>query len=322
MKKPLNITRMLSIAALASFATDRSLEAANLIFSNLVDSETSSLMLNDSSGDPLPVGAIVQLVTFPDRTPSEISQLAALGPQSLLAASTPIGDPSSIGTGADSAPGQIEFRVITPLESPLSGIHLLILNQNTPETSDEVLLLRISDEAPADGLNELPGYLAVQLDLAKLVYGTADSTGFSTHSGPIPASFQSWIQTQLGVAKTAADYLPAADPDKDNQASALEYALGSQANSGHSIGAIQIHLEGNHGTLRFLERTDDPTLRYTPEGSQFLTAGSWRPLPTPVTPVLNPPEAAPDNYRWVECPVTTDFPTQFLRLSIEITGEN
>ena len=319
MNRPITIAPLLAVTMMGSLISVEHVRAANLIFSNLVELEDSSLTLKSSAGQALPLGAMVKIVTFPGLSASEIDALAAQGPESLLAASNPVGDASSIGTGADGAAGRIEFRAAIPLSTPLTGAHLVVLNQATPEASTEVLVLRIKDTLPADGLNALPGYLAIFLDRANLVYGAASSAGFFTQSGAIPANFHTWIQTQIGVAENDNDYLPDADPDADNQVSVIEYGLGSEGNSPSSIGSIRVHLQAGAKTLRFLERTDDSSLSYTVEGSQTLASETWQPLTTPVTPVLNPTEPAPLNYRWVECAVPAQYPTQFLRLDIELS---
>jgi hypothetical protein len=283
--------------AIATLAGGGTLHATIAVASNLAAETSSGSLLYDSHGVPLSIGCRVQLATFGEATPAQITGWAAQGAGVLLGHATTFGQPAAIGDGSEQA-GAIEFQSESPQAVPTSGLHAIVLNAPTAAAATELLLLKLGDTLPGDDASGLPGYLTAHFEDAELVFGGTHAGGFSTAASP--AGFDAWIATALGTGRPAGDYLPDADPDHDGLDNLLEYALGSQPSAGASLGRLHLHRlpDGSH-QVRYLRRNDDSALLYQPEHSTTLEGSGWQPLASPAEPLAAGPHPAPAGFQWI-----------------------
>ena len=183
-----------------------------------------------------------------------------------------------------------------------------------------------------------PGYSSVTVDSLPLEnsagvwsavsgdlrYTYTESTGTLTVATNAPFSaIQSWRQTYFGTIENAGTAADSADFDHDGISNLVEYATNTNPTvTGAS--PVSSGTSGGHLTLSF-PRIDDPSLTYTVQGRDDLTAGSW----TTVAPVAgnNPTTgftgSTPGVIETVSETVidTTTLgaqPRRFLRLSISV----
>jgi len=274
--------------------------ASNVVVSNLSAAGSETAALTDSSGTPLAAGSIVQLGTFPGLDAAAITALAGQGPLALLEGLTPFGPAFPIGTGAGNAAGQIEMTANQAVGATTGGLYAVVLNAPAAGAATEVLVLKLADSIPADDASSLPGYLAVHLRDAELVFGSQGDSGFSTQAIVVPGAFDAWILAQLGAESDPADRDAGADADGDGLSNLLEYGLGSLAGDGSSRPRIEIQeLNGEYHVLS-LRRTNDPAISFACEVQADLSAIVWPVLDTPLLEAANPPAAAPEGYQWMQ----------------------
>jgi len=254
--------------------------------------------LSDSTGAALPVGSQIRLGTFANLSGAEILALAAQGPAAVNAALLPFGQTSAVGNGSTGAAGTLEFTASEPLAAGLADLYALVLNATNTADATELLLLKISSRVPADDPSGLPGYLAVHLRHAELIYGTPSGAGFSTGAAQDqPSGFATWITAQLGAGAAPEDLAEDADADHDGFPNLLEYALGSQAGSGSSLATLELVTSDGQRHVQYLRRNDDATLSITCELQVDPAAPAWTVLTSPVVVIAEP--AAPAGYERV-----------------------
>lgn len=272
--------------------------ASNVVVSNLA---ASGALMTGSSGDPLAAGSMIRLGSFPGLDAAEISTLAEQGPDALLAALSGFGPAFQVGTGAGNAAGRVEITANQAVADGGPELHAVVLNAPTAGAATEVLVLRLADSVPADDLSGLPGYLAVHLRDAELVYGTHDGTGYATRAAAVAGeTFDAWILGQLGEDSTPADRTAEADADGDGTANLLEYALGSLPGDAASRPRIEIRESNDEYFVLTLRRTSDPSITIACETEADLSAAVWPLLETPLEDVIDPPAPAPEGHRWVQ----------------------
>lgn len=299
--------------AIATLAGGGTLHATIAVASNLAAATSSGSLVHDSQGVPIPLGCRVQLATFGEATPAQVTGWAAQGAGTLLGQATPFGPPAAVGDGSGLA-GAIEFQTESPLAIPTSGLHVIVLNAPTPAAATELLVLKLADTVPADDSSGLPGYVSAHFEDAVLVFGEPHAAGFATTVAP--AGFDAWIANALGAERPESDYLPDADPDHDGLGSLLEYALGSQPADSGSIEQLKLELQsdGSH-QVRYLRREDDAALLYHPEHATTLGGEAWLPLESAIVPLAAGPHPAPAGYRWVSQALPAGS-TRFVRLRV------
>ncbi len=257
--------------------------ASNVVISNYSEPGNEDSILMDSQHQPLPLGSLVQLGTFPGKSAAEVSALANAGGQELMAALVPFGQPVVIGAGSSSSAGTLEFTASSAVAAGITGLHLVVVNAPSAAAATERLVLAIGSPVPADDPSGLPGYLAVHLRNAVLVFGSSTATGFATSAGSPQQGFAAWIAAQLGNGALAEDLLPAADADRDGLPNLLEYALGSAANDGSSRAALELLKVEDSFVVQYLRRTDDAALAISCETTEDPAAPQWNTLGTPLS---------------------------------------
>jgi hypothetical protein len=294
--------------------------ASNVVVSNLATAASSGALLTDASGAPLPSGSMVRLGTFPGLDVTAIVALAQQGPGALLAGLDGFGPAFVVGAGAGSAAGHVEITANQAVASSISGLHAVILNAPTVEAATEVMVLRLADSVPADDASSLPGYLAIHLRDAEVVFGTRGSAGIATQSASVPATgFGAWILAQLGDESSPADRAAEADADGDGLANLLEYALGSSAGDGSSRVRVEIREQGGEYFVLSLRRLQDPALEFVCEVQADLSSSNWPELDSPLAQAFNPPSIAPEGYQWMEQKLPSGS-RSFVRVKVT-TGE-
>ncbi len=313
----MNAKSTISSRALAvMIASMLSSTASVAVISNLGQTGQASTSLRDSGGALLPQGCSVRLVTFPGKASAEVTALAGSGLTSVMAAAVIFGTPSTVGTGTNAA-GTIEFQSGAPLNAPLTGAHVLITNAG----ANELLLLRLSKEIPADDLAGPDGHITIHLDDTAVLYGQRNANGFSTAVTPAivtPISFESWILSELGTTVPSTDLAPDADADRDGLVNLLEFAIGSKPGDGGSRGKMRLRRAAS-GTffIQYLRRSAGSSVSYTPERLANEGAGPWVALVgSPSVPAVAP-EPAPPAFEWVEQPLPSGA-SGFARLKVEL----
>ena len=291
--------------------------ATTVVFSNLVaDNGGNSYRLMDSHGSPLAAGCWIQLGSFGNLSPAEVSALAHQGPQQLLAAFSPLGAASSVGAGASSVPGRIEFAGSAPLSQALSGLHIVAFNAAAPAAATEVLIAALPGTVPADDPSGLQGYLAVHLEDASPVVGMAGVDGLSTEV--VGSGFQAWMAGQNVSGVTPDQLFPGADADHDGVSNLVEYALGSLAGDPGSRANTGLVDDGAAIRLRFLGRNDDDDLSITSETATWLDAGAWNGFAGPLIEMASPPSPAPAGYSWYEIVIPKSGARLFARVRVTL----
>jgi hypothetical protein len=286
---------------------------STVVFSNLVPiAARNDSRLVDSHGTPLAAGSWIKIGTFGTLGPAEIAALAGQGPAVLLSAFTPFGDGSSIGSGANSAPGRIEFAASAPLASPLPGLHVVFLNSPSPVAATELLVASLPGIAPPDDSSGLLGYLAVHLEDATLVAGTRTANELATVAQV--TRFESWITEQTSSGLSPDKLLPNSDADDDGSENLLEYALGTLPENASSLPAMETIRENGILRIRFLSRMDDPDLSLSVQTSGSMTEGSWNPAATNPVAVPSPPYPAPVGFSWLQQDLPLSGGRLFIRL--------
>lgn len=289
--------------------------ASTVVFSNLVaDNGGGMNRLSDSEGLPLAAGCWIQLGSFGGLNPAEIQALVQQGKQSLLAAFSPIGAASTMGSGAASMAGRIEFAGSTPLSQRLTGLHVVVFNAATPSAATEVLVAALPGSVPADDPSGLPGYIAVHLDAATPVVGAAGAGGLST--AVVVGKFDAWMSGQNDGAVSANLLLPGADADQDGQPNLIEYALGSQAGDGASRADTELVEETDVIRLRFLGRNDDTNLSLVVETCAHPDLNHWSQSSSLVSEMESPPSTAPVGYTWYETFIPKSGARMFARVRV------
>jgi hypothetical protein len=291
--RPATVVSLILLSALAC-------PASNVVLSNLSAAGSTAAALTDSSGTPLAAGSMVQLGTFPGLDAAAIAALAGQGPVALLEGLTPFGPAFEIGTGAGNAAGQIEVTANQAVGVATGGLFAVILNASATGTSTEMLLLKLADTVPADDASSLPGYLAVHLRDAEVVFGSEADGGFSTRAIVAPGTFDAWILAQLAEDSDPAERSAGADADRDGFSNLLEYGLGSLAGDGSSRPRIEIRETNGEYHVFSLRRMGDPALAVACEVQSDLSAIVWPLLDTPLLEAMNPPATAPDGYQWTQ----------------------
>jgi hypothetical protein len=309
-------TSFRSLAAASLIAAVCSITSAStLVCSNLVANNAGNVnRLTDSHGVPLAAGCRVQLGTFGNLSPAGISDLAHQGHQPLLAAFSPIGAASSIGSGSSSIAGRMEFSGSVPLSQPLSGLHVVVFNAPTPAAASEVLIAALPGTVPADDQSGLQGYLAVHLENATLVVGTAGVDGLST--AVVVSGFEAWMVGQNVSDIPPDQLLPGADADHDGVSNLVEYALGSLAVDPGSRANAGLVDDGDAIRLRFLGRNDDGDLSIAAETATLLDASAWSGFAGPLVEMVSPPSPAPAGYSWYEIVIPKSGSRLFARVRI------
>jgi hypothetical protein len=292
----------------ASFGT-------TVVFSNLESAaEGDSARLLDSHGDPLAAGSWIRLGHFGNLGPVEIVSLAGQGKDALLAAFVPFGVPSSLGNGASGNPGRIEFPASAPLAAPLQSLHAVVFNASSPDTATELLVVKLPDAVPMDDPSGLVGYLAVHLEDAVLLAGTATSDGISTT--PTGGVFQAWMAGQVTGEIPPDELLPNGDADADGFANLLEYGLGSHAGNSGSRPEMALLRETGVLRMRFLRRSDDPGLDFVLETSASMAEQTWVASPSSPLEVPSPPFPAPEGFLWMQYDLPMASNRIFARLRV------
>ncbi len=309
------ILRLLATFSAGIF-TAGCLSAANLVVSGIGEQSSDRTVLAGSGGSPLAEGCLVEVIDFQGLTDSEIAALAASG--ELEGVGTRFGDAASMGDGQTDVPGTLEFLASTPQESASGALHLVAWNASVAADATEVLVLRLPGEVPADDLSGLPGYHAVDLKEATVVYGSPTATGFSTASFGGANGFASWIGGQFPVDQPPSDLEAEADPDRDGWSNFLEYALGSAPAAPGSLARIEIDLREGSAFVRYLRRSDDPGLSYEPEcAGTLIDPEAWSPVTAAEQAVAAPPAPAPTGYQWCERQLPHGGTRLFVRLKVE-----
>lgn len=273
--------------------------ASNVVVSNLGSAGGGSTVLASSSGTPLQPGSLVCLGTFPGLAAAAIRELAEQGPAQLGTALVSFGASSSIGTGAQGTPGTIEFTANQATPAGEEELYAVVLNGSTAGASTESLVLKLGNTVPIDDASGLPGYLAVHLRHAEVVFGSATDSGFATAAAAgEPTGYDAWITATLGAGASPDDLLPDADADGDGLSNFTEYAFGSEANSGASLAQVEIIEVEGQLHARYLRRAGDPSLLTICEIASSLGGDDWQELLTPVTVV--PESVAPEGYERVQ----------------------
>lgn len=300
---------LLTLACLAACPAT----ASNVVVSNFSQAGHEEGILMDSNHQPLPVGSLVQLGSFPGKTPEEIAALANSGATDLMAALVPFGQPVAIGAGSTSSAGTLEFTASSALQAGITGLHVVVLNASSVEAATEWLVLKIKTPVPADDPSGLPGYLAVHLRDSELVFGSATTTGFATGTGVVEQGFTAWIAAQLGSGALPADLLPEADADGDGLSNLLEYAFGSSAKDGSSRAALELLKLGDSFAVEYLRRTDDSALTFACETEADPAAIEWTVLDTPIS-VVTDERPVPAGYERVRQALPSTGACLFARL--------
>lgn len=287
---------------------------STVVFSNLVaETAGSASRLVDSHGAPLAAGSWIRLGTFGNLGTAEIAALAQQGPAVLLAAFIPFGGESSIGIGANSAPGRIEFAESAPLTSPLPGLQAVLLNGPSPGTATEVLIASLPGIAPPDDASGLIGYLAVHLEDTSLIVGTQTAGEFATVA-LVTAGFESWMTDHTSSGLSPEKLLPNADADGDGAANLLEYGLGTLPGDAASHPVVESTPENGILRIRFLSRIDDPNLALFLQTSGNLLEGSWVAATTTPEAVPSPSYPAPAGFEWLQQDLPMSGDRLFTRL--------
>lgn len=301
------------VAAILMAAGGGVLMGSTVVFSNLVpDAAGNASRLVDSHGTPLAAGCWIRLGTFGNLGAADIAALAQQGPAVLLAAFTPFGGESSIGTGMNSVPGRIEFAASAPLTSPLPGLYAVILNGPSPGTAKELLVASIPGIAPPDDASGLVGYLAVHVEDALLIVGTQTAGELATVAQV--TRFESWIKEHTSSGLSPEKLLPNADADGDGAANLLEYSLGALPGDAASQPVMESIRENGVLRIRFLGRSDDPGLALTMQTSGTMEEGSWAPANTTLAAVPSPPYPAPAGFVWLQQDLPMSEDRLFVRL--------
>ncbi|MCW1922222.1 hypothetical protein OKA05_06635 [Luteolibacter arcticus] len=274
--------------------------ASNVVMSNLFSAEGSSTTLTDSSGALLASGSLVQLGTFPGLGEAGVAALALHGPVTLMSGIDGFGSAFGVGAGAGNAEGRIEITANEAVGIATGELYAVILNAPTVEAATEVLVLKLADSVPADDASSLPGYLAVHLRDAEVVFGAQGAGGFSTQAATIPTSFDAWILGQLGEDSDPTLRSAGADADGDGLTNLLEYGLGSLAGDSSSRPRIEIQETSGEYHVLSLRRMDDPALVFACEVQADLSEIVWPLLETPLLEAANPPVPAPDGHQWMQ----------------------
>jgi hypothetical protein len=286
---------------------------STVVFSNLVDDTAGNASrLVDSHGSPLAAGSWIRLGTFGNLGAAEIAALAHQGPSVLLAAFTPFGGESSVGTGANSASGRIEFAASAPLTSPRPGLHAVILNGPSPASATELLIASLPGIAPPDDASGLVGYLAVHLEDAPLIVGTHTAGELATVAQG--TRFESWMTDHTSSGLSPDILLPNADADGDGAANLLEYGLGTLPGDAASHPVMESFRENGMLRIRFLSRSDDPDLALSLQTSGNLLEDSWIPATTTPVAVPSPPYPAPAGFAWLQQDLPMSEDRLFARL--------
>lgn len=312
---PLFLRSLIATVLLAAVTCVSS--ATTVVFSNLVpENAGNAARLTDSHGTPLAVGCWIQLGYFGTLSPAEITALAQQGNQALLSAFTPSGNSSSIGTGADSLAGRVEFAAHAPLSQSRSGLHAVVFNAATTSAATEVLVVALPGTVPADDNSGLIGFLSVHLENASLVVGTASDGALSTKQ--VASGFDAWMAEQDLTGLTTEQLLPGADADLDGIPNLVEYALGSLAGDASSRAATDFARGNGMIRLRFLVRNDDANLVFVVETSNQLTSGDWTVSPQPLLAMPSPPSPAPTGYEWHEIEIPVSDTRHFARVRVTL----
>ncbi len=304
----------LIVAALLGITT-APLAASNVVLSNFSESNSADTALQDSQGHPLPVGSFVLAGTFPGLATVEVAALANSGADDLVSACTVFGAAVSMGSGSSGTPGMIEFTASAPLTAEIEeGLYAVVLNGASPAQATECLVLKFSSPVPADDPSGLPGYLAVHLREAAVVFGARTASGFTTRAtGSVPGGFEAWILTQ---AAKGADLLPDGDADADGVTNLLEYAFGSGAGDGASLATLEILPVGENHAVQYLRRVDDPVLVISCETVTAVNEDTWFTLNSPVATVADDPRPVPAGYERVRQLLPAGMHRAFARLRV------
>lgn len=291
--------------------------ATTVVFSNLVPTAAGNASrLVDSKGAPLGIGSWVGLGYFGTLSPAEIAALAQEGKDALLAAFTPYGAASTIGTGTAAAAGRIEFAGNATLSQPQGGLHVVIFNAATPAAATEMLVAALPGIVPADDASGLIGYMAVHLEDATLLVGTQDANGIATAS--LPGGFDVWMADQNQSGLSSAELLPEADADHDGVPNLVEYALGSLACDPASHANVDPVVENGIFRLRFLGRNDDPDLKIQVESTSDPGSSSWMISTEPIVEMLPSPSPAPSGHVWLQVDLPASGNRKFARVRVSL----
>lgn len=277
--------------------------------------QTAQLL--DTRGQPIPAGAWMQVGTFGGRSAAEITALCAGGASEVVAALSPFGDASSVGTGSGGSAGNIEFAASAPLANSLSNVYAVVLNAAIITDAAEMLVLKLADGLPADDPSGLEGYLAVHLRDAVPVFGTTAPNGLTTATWL--TGFEGWIAGRLPSGTPSGRRLENSDPDGDGLPNLVEYALGSDAGDGASRSSVELSNANGVPVLRSLRCSSDSRLGFVVETSATLAADSWTPVPPSATEVADPPTSPPAGYRWMEQALPTGTGRLFVRLRVTLS---
>jgi hypothetical protein len=152
--------------------------------------------------------------------------------------------------------------------------------------------------------------LSVGLIVAPRTGGTTATAVFDNISFLSP--IESWRQQYFGTPESSGEAADNIDADSDDYVNLLEYAFGTQPKVHDTAGVVTSRVLDGRLSITF-PRIADPTLTYSVEASNTMTAGDWSAI-WQSTGAAN--VAGPVTVDDIVDPVTDNLPKRFLRVSV------